>query len=104
MYFINKKYIIGLQIGQQTRKVTWLFNYRTRSFLNAYTQFIRYNPAKRSFTQTRRAMKQYMVQRFTPNFGSFNKYDQVLNQLRLTGKIIDFSGPNGILKLPFGGI
>jgi hypothetical protein len=38
-------------------------------------------------------MKKNMIQGFTPLFCSFNKNEQVLNELGLTGKITDSRGP-----------
>jgi len=99
VYLINKQYIVGLEVGEQTRQVAGFFDYRTGSFFNIHPQLIGYDPAQRGFTQTGRTMKQDMIQCLTPDFGRFDKDDQVLDQLRLAGEIINFTGTYRILKL-----
>ena len=54
--------------------------------------------------QTGRAMKQHMVQCLAADFSCFNENHQVFNQLWLAAKLRNGCRPNGVFKLPFGGI
>ena len=74
VYFVDEKYIIGLQAGKHSRQIPRLVEYRTGSYLEAYPQFVGYDIAECCFSQSGRAVKQHMVQRLATQAGSFHKY------------------------------
>src|SRR5258707_1281056 len=54
--------------------------------------------AQPGFSETRRSMKKYMIKGFISLFGSSDKYEQIFDELRLTGKIADSRRPYTVLK------
>jgi hypothetical protein len=45
-------------------------------------------------------MKKHMIQRFSPDFSRLDKNTEILDEPGLSGKHIDFFGPDGIFKFP----
>src|SRR5438477_603533 len=68
-----------------------------------FTNFFSNNISKRCFSQSRRAMQQYMIHRFLPLPGSTDKDVQVVDHLFLPGKIFKALRPQNFFKLFING-
>ena len=62
MYLVYKQYITFLKIIQYGSHLSRLFYGRTRCYFHMHTHFIGYNSRKCSFSQSRRTVKQHMIQ------------------------------------------
>ena len=72
MNFINKQYISRRKRRQQCRQISLLFNGRPGGYPQIHAHFIGDNPRQGCFAQTRRAVQQYMIQRFAAFFRSIH--------------------------------
>ena len=101
MYFVDEKYIIGLQAGKHSRQIPRLVEYRTGSYLETYAQFVGYDIAECCFSQSGRAVKQHMVQRLATQAGSFHKYAQIVHHLVLPAEILKIQRTESVLEITF---
>ena len=85
--FIDKQHIIRFQTGKHPRQIARLIKHRTGSYLKAHSQFIRNNIGKCRFTQSRRSMQQYMIQRFATQTSCFNEDTQIIHHLILSAEV-----------------
>ncbi|CDB81265.1 unknown [Bacteroides clarus CAG:160] len=99
MYFINEKHIVRFQTGEDTRQIARLVEYRTGSNLETHPQFVGYNVGKRSFSQSGRAMQQYMIQGFSSETGGLHENTQIINDLILSAEILKVQRAESILKI-----
>ena len=97
--FIDEKDIFRLQRGKDTRQVTRLVQYGARCYLEAHAKFIGNDVAKGCLTQSGRAVQQGVVKRLAALTGSLHKDTQVLDNLALSGKIIESKRTQSVIQL-----
>ena len=69
---VHKKHITLRQIVEDSRNFTGFFDSRTGSHLHVNAHLIGNNAGKSRLAQSRRSVKQHMIQRFSPGFGRLN--------------------------------
>ena len=101
VYFVDEKYIIGLQASKHSRQIPRLVEHRTGGDFKAYPKFIGNNIWKCSFSQSGRTVKQHMVQRLATQAGSFHKYAQIVHHLVLPAEILKIQRTESVLEITF---
>ena len=101
MNFIDEKHIVRLKAGQYTRQVAGLVKYRAGCHLETDSQFIRNDITQRGLSQSRRAMKKYMVKRLGTKTGCLDEDTQVIDHLILPIEITEVQRTQGILEIAF---
>ena len=81
---VDKQNIVGAEIGQQRREISWFFDGRTGSDAKIDPHLIGNDGRKGGFSQSGRAIKQYMIQRFSPPPGCLNIDGEILLHLLLS--------------------
>ena len=71
VYLVHKKHIPLLEVIQNGRHLPGLFNGRAAGDLHIGSHLIGNDAGQRGFAQTRRAVKQHMVQGLPPGLGCF---------------------------------
>ena len=74
MDLIDEQHIVFIEIGQDRSKITSPLNSRSRRDPDIDAHFIGNDPRQRCLSQSRRAVKQHVIQRFLSQFGRLNKY------------------------------
>jgi len=85
--FIDKQHIIRFQTGKHSRQIARFIEHRTGSNLKTNSQFIGNNIGKRRFSQSRRPVQQYMIQRLATQAGCFNEDTQIVHHLILSAEV-----------------
>ena len=98
MNFIDKEYIMTMEIGQDSCYVAGALYCRTRGNLDANPGLGSYDISQGSFAQARWAIEQYMVKCFTPPFSCSDSYAQILLNSSLTNELIKATGPEAGIK------
>ncbi len=81
MYFVDEKYIIGLQAGKHSRQIPGLSSTGPEVILKPTPSSLAMILLSVVFSQSGRAVKQHMVQRLATQAGSFHKYAQIVHHL-----------------------
>ena len=87
MNLIDEKHVVFFKRSEQSSKVAGLVKHRTAGHLETHAQFVSYDVAQRSFSQTRRAMEQDVVKCFTAHTRRSNENTQIVDDFFLTGEI-----------------
>ncbi|MNV35862.1 hypothetical protein D3C71_1273230 [compost metagenome] len=66
MDFVDEQHVVRLQVGQQRRQITGLFDHRAGGHPQAYPQLVGDDMTECGLAQARRAEDQDVVQRFAP--------------------------------------
>jgi len=98
MNFIDKEYIMTMEIGQDSGQVTSALYCRPRGNPDADPYLGSYDISQGSFAQTRWAIEQYMVKCLTPPFSCGDSYVQILLNSGLTNELIKATGPEAGIK------
>ena len=88
MDLVDEQHVAGVKIRQQRREITGFFDRRAGGDADIDAHLIRDNARECSFAQSRRAVEQNVVERFTALFRGFDKDLQVLLRLVLTDVFI----------------
>ena len=99
--FIDKQHIIRFQTGKHSRQITRFIKHRTGSNFKTNSQFIRNNIGKCRFSQSRRSMQQYMIQRLSTQAGCLNKDTQIIHHLILPAEIFKGQRTKCVFKIAF---
>ena len=99
MDFVDEKHVVGLQRSEQSGQVTGLVEHRAAGGLDTNTQLVGNDVAEGSFTETRRSVKEHMVERFAAFFGGSDEDFEVLHYLVLTGKAVEPRGAQRTLYI-----
>ena len=81
--FVNKKHVALVKRCQYSYQVALLFNCGARCYAQVYAHFLCDNSREGGFTESRRTVKQHMVERFVPAERRFNVYAQIFLSLFL---------------------
>ena len=87
MDLVNKENIPGVQVGQQRRQISGLFNGRAGGDADIDPHLVGDDPRQGGFAQTGRAVKERVIQRLIPPAGGFNVDGQIALGLFLAGVI-----------------
>ena len=99
MNLIDKEYVACRQIRQKACQIARFIEYRSRSNLQLRTHLICDNVRKGSFTQSRRAVEQGMIERIATHKCRLDEDSQVLDNLLLAGEVIQLLRTDFALQL-----
>ena len=99
MDFINKKNVVVVEVGQNSRQVSGALYRRTGGNPDVHPHLSGNDISQGRFPQPRRAVKQYMVQRLVPALSRRDGYLQVLLDLVLPDKVIEAAGAEAAVKV-----
>ena len=99
MNLVDEEHIVLLQGGEDAGQVARLVKHGTAGNLESHPQFVGDDVAECGLAQSRRAVQQGMVERFTAVFGGLYKDLQVLHHLPLSAEIPELQWSQGILIL-----
>jgi hypothetical protein len=99
--FVDKQDVISFQGSQYACQIAGFVQYRTGSDFKSNIQFIGDDVGQSSFSQTGRAVKQNMVERFTSLASSRNENFQVLNDFILSAETLESQWPERVFEFSF---
>ena len=95
MDLIDEKYIVALQVGQESGQVFGLFQHRAAGLAQVHAQLGGDDVAQCGLAQTGRAKEQHMVQRLFAHFGGTDENLQLLAHLDLADIFVQQLGAQG---------
>ena len=105
MNFVDEQYIVGFEIGQQSRKIARLGNHRAAGGAKAHAEFLGDDLRQRGLAQSRRTEEEHMVHRFAAPAGGLDEHTEVLARRFLANELAERLGPQRrvrIFRLPLG--
>ena len=97
MDLVHEENVVLLEVGEQCRQISRLFNGRAGGDAHVHSHLICDNTGQCGFTQSRGSVEKNMVKWLTAHFGRFNENGQVVFCLCLTNILVQSSGTEGIL-------
>ena len=97
MDLVDEQDVAGFQVGQQCRQVARLGDHGTGSGTKADTQLARDDLGQGRLAQTRRAVKQDMVQRLTTVTGGPDKDAEIVAEVGLADELLQAARAQGRL-------
>ena len=101
MYFIDEKHIVWFKAGKDTSQIARFVEHWAGGNLETYAQFIGNDVAQSSLTQSRRSVKQHVVECLATKSGSLNKDTQIVYHLVLSVEIAEVQRAQGVLEVAF---
>ena len=99
---VDEQHVVGLQGGEQSRQVAGLVEHRAGSEFETHPQLVGDDIGKRRLAQPRRTVQQGVVERFAATAGGFHKNAQIVDNLGLTGEIVERKRAQGVFKFTIG--
>ena len=99
MYLIDEEDIVLLQRSEDAGQIAGLVEHGAGSQLKADAQLVGNDVGKRGFAQSRRAVKQRVVERLATELGCLDEDAQILHHLRLTAEVVEGKGTKGVFKV-----
>ena len=99
MYLVYKQYVSGFEAGQQAGKIAWLVQYGTGGNLHVDPEFVGYYVGESGLAQAGRAVKEYMVQRFSPYDGRLYVNLEFLYNISLAAEVVELAGADFVFKI-----
>ena len=102
MNFINKEYVLTVEVGDDGRQISYTLDSRARSNPKVNTHLNGHDIGQGSLTQARRAVEQQMVQSLASSLSGGDSNVQIIFDLRLSVEVLKASWPQaGIERCVF---
>src|SRR5947208_2956891 len=99
MDFIDEKDLAFADVAEDAGEVELLLQDGSRGLIDGCAEFLGDDVCECGFAESRRAIKQYVIERLTAAVGSLNRDGQVLFEFGLTGEIRQPGGPQTYFEL-----
>jgi len=99
VYFVDEKYVAGVEVGQKSRQVARFIEHRSGSDFQLCMHFIGDDVRQRGFTQSRRTVQQHVVERIASHQSRLDENPEVIHDLLLPGEVVQFAGADLIFEL-----
>jgi hypothetical protein len=99
MDLVDEQNIPVLEIREDGGQITGAFENRSGRGLDFHTKLVSDDVRKRGLTETRRSAEQHVIERFSPAFGGFYEYPQIVLDPVLTDKVLKADRPQAPVKL-----
>ena len=88
MYLIDKKNVVVVQVCKDRSQIPRSSDRRSRRNFDVYAKLICYDPRKRCFSESRRAVKQNVIKRLVSEFCSLDEDLEIVLNALLTDILI----------------